>query len=305
MMKTQGMGRIKYLLTGCIFATVILAVAGGTRTPVVTPGGTVLAKQEWLVPVLPDSISFCGEPAPMNDQFIAEQLEREVLYNYYQPNQILYVIKLSRRYFPLIEARLAANGVPSDLKYLCIAESNLQNAISKAGAVGFWQFMRGTAPGFGLEVSAEVDERYHIEKSTDAACKYLKAAYNKFGSWTAAAASYNCGQGGYNSRARFQGTNHYYDLVLPEETSRYVFRILTFKYFLENANALGFVVNEGEGYEPISYKRVKVSGSVANLNDFAVKQGVSFKTLVDHNPWIRGRALSNPKKKTYEFLIPQ
>lgn len=260
---------------------------------------------QFSVPVLPDNLSFCGEEVPLQDRSVSEKLEREVLYNFYQPHQILYIIKLSRRYFPLIEERLKVNGVPADMKYLCVAESNLQNAISKVGATGFWQFMKGTAPGFGLEVNAEVDERYHVEKSTDAACKYLKAAYARFGSWTAAAASYNCGQGGFSSRASFQKTSVYYDLALPDETSKYVFRILTFKYFLENAPGLGFNVAEEEGYHPITFRKVAVQGTVENLTSFAASHSISYKTLVEHNPWIRGRKLTNPSKKKYEFLIPQ
>lgn len=263
------------------------------------------AVRQWIQPPLPDSMSFSGEPVPLNRRDIREQLERELLYIYYLPNQVMYVIKLSQRYFPLIEQRLKANGVPTDMKYLCVAESNLQNAISKAGAVGFWQFMKGTALGYGLEVNNEVDERYHIEKSTDAACKYLKAAFAKYGSWTAAAASYNCGQGGYSSRSSFQKTTDYYDLVLPDETSKYVFRILTFKYLLENSAQLGFTVEESERYPPIPVKQISVSQRVGNLNDFAASHSISFKTLVQHNPWIRGRQLTNTPGKKYIFKIPE
>ena len=202
--------------------------------------GTSVAVSErplFQPPPLPDSMHFAGEAVPLHRRDIREQLDREVLYNYYLPNNILYIIKLTRRYFPMIEERLRANGVPVDMKYLCVAESNLQNLISKAGAVGFWQFMSGTAPGYGLEVNTYVDERYHVEKATDAACTYLKRAYEMFGSWTAAAASYNCGLAGYRSQALFQQKMNYYDLNLPEETNRYVFRILTFKYFITQAQA--------------------------------------------------------------------
>lgn len=258
----------------------------------------------WRVPPLPDSIQFCEESVPLYRQDIREQFERELLYSYYLQNQVLYAIKLSRRYFPVIEARLRANGLPDDMKYLCVAESNLQNAISKAGAVGFWQFMKSTGPAYGLEINQEVDERYHVEKSTDAACKYLKAAYNKFGSWTAAAASYNCGQGGYSARAAFQKTNNYYDLFLPDETNKYVFRILSFKYLLENPARFGFMIDESEGYAPVSHKKITVNSRIPDLTSFAAKHSISYKTLVQHNPWIRGRQLSNSSGKTYEILIP-
>lgn len=259
----------------------------------------------YAVPSLPKELSFCGEAVPLEDRSISERFERELLYNYYQPHQVLYIIKLSRRYFPLIEERLRANGVPEDLKYLCVAESNLQNAISKVGATGFWQFMKVTAPGYGLEVNAEVDERYHVAKSTNAACKYLKAAYKKFGSWTAAAASYNCGMGGYSGRSTFQQTTDYYNLALPDETSKYVFRILTFKYFMENAASLGFKVAEEEGYHPVRYKKITVNTGVANFAEFAKKQGINYKILVEHNPWIRSKKLTNAAKKNYEILIPE
>lgn len=259
---------------------------------------------QYQPPPLPDSLTFAGEPVPLHRQDIREQLDREVLYNYYLPNNILYIIKLTSRYFPLIEERLRANGIPDDMKYLCVAESNLQQLISKAGAVGFWQFMPGTAPSYGLEVNAFVDERYHIEKSTDAACSYLKAAYKKFGSWTAAAASYNCGQGGYDSQARFQRSRNYYDLMLPEETNRYIFRILTFKYFITQAGRLGFIVPPAEAYPVLQVKRLSITEGIPNLTDFALRQGISYKTLKRYNPWLRGRSLPARKGKTYIIHLP-
>src|SRR5688572_16803665 len=200
------------------------------------PGTPITGKNDqvynWTSPPLPSKIDFAGEETPLHRWEVKEQLDREVLFNYYNQNNILYMLKLAGRYFPLIEERLKANGLPDDFKYLCIAESNLANAISRAGAVGFWQFMKGTAPGYNIEITDNVDERYHVAKSTDAACKYLLNAYSKFGSWTGAAASYNCGMGGYNNHSSFQGTTNYYDLLLPDETQRYIFRILAFKYLL-------------------------------------------------------------------------
>ncbi|MGN6491557.1 MAG: lytic transglycosylase domain-containing protein [Agriterribacter sp.] len=291
------------LLATGICMGVVLVILTGYRNEL--PRKPLPAGMQWSVPPLPDSIQFCEESVPLYRQDIREQFERELLYSYYLQNQVLYVIKLSRRYFPIIEAKLRENGLPDDMKYLCVAESNLQNAVWKAGAAGFWQFMTGTAPAYGLEVNQEVDERYHIEKSTDAACKYLKAAYNRLGSWTAAAASYNCGQGGYSTRAGFQKTKNYYDLLLPDETNKYVFRILAFKYLLENPGRLGFVVIEREGYAPLVYKSVIVNTAIPDLTSFAAKHSISYKTLVWHNPWIRGKQLSNPKGKNYQILIPQ
>jgi hypothetical protein len=263
------------------------------------------ANPEWRVPVLPQQLAFAGETVPLDRWEVKERLERELLVNTYSPANILYLLKLSGRYFPTISDRLKANGVPDDFKYLCIAESNLQGgAVSKAGAVGFWQFMNGTAPGFGLETNSMVDERMDIAKSTDAACRYLKQAYAKFGTWTGAAASYNCGQGGYNGQVTFQRSTNYYDLQLPEETNRYIFRILAFKHILENADALGFKVSEGERYSDVPYRTITVTSSIANLADFAIQNGTTYKMLRLMNPWLRGRALTVTGGKSYVIKLP-
>jgi membrane-bound lytic murein transglycosylase D len=256
-------------------------------------------------PPLPKTISFAGEAVPMDRWEIRDLFDRELVVNYYATGSMLYVVKLSQRWFPLIEERLKANGIPDDFKYLCVAESNLQNLISKVGATGFWQFMPGTAPSYGLEVNSEVDERYHVLKSTDAACKYIQQAYDKLGSWTAAAASYNCGQGGYNVQAIFQRSANYYDLMLPEETNRYIFRILTFKYLLEDAGKMGFVVNNNERYAPLKLRGVPVTKSIPNLVSFAQEQGVNYKVLKICNPWLRGRSLTARAGKQYVIMLPE
>jgi membrane-bound lytic murein transglycosylase D len=258
----------------------------------------------WHAPQIPEKMDFAGEEVPLDRWEVREELDRQLLYNYYWQNNMLYIIKLSNRYFPLIEERLKANGVPEDFKYLCVAESNLQNAISKVGATGFWQFMKGTAPGYNLEVNEQVDQRYDVIRSTDAACKYLKLAYKKFGSWTAAAASYNCGQGGYNSRAVAQRTKNYYDLLLPEETNRYIFRILTFKYLIENATELGYVLEKDDLYLMPETRTIKVSSSIPNLTDFAIKEGTTYKMLKLLNPWLRANSLTIKNGKTYEIRLP-
>lgn len=255
-------------------------------------------------PSTPHSLSFAGEPVPMDRRDVKEQFERELLINYYMPGNILYMLKLSTRYFPLIEKELKANNVPDDFKYLCVAESNLQNAVSRVGASGFWQFMKGTAPAYGLDINATVDERYHVQKSTRAACDYLKRAYQKFGNWTAAAASYNCGIGGYADRSNFQGSGNYYDLVLPEETQRYIFRILVFKYLLNNADSLGFVVPDLGYYAPEKTRSVRVTGSIPNLASFARENGSNYKILKQMNPWLRGRSLTVAPGKNYTILLP-
>jgi hypothetical protein len=260
---------------------------------------------ERTAPELPKEISFAGEAVPLEKWEVKERLDREVLFNYYNTPNILFLLKLSNRYFPAITERLKANGVPEDFKYLCVAESNLlPNAISSAKAVSFWQFLSGTGAGFGLEVNSEVDERYHIEKATDAACQYLKQAYSKFGSWTAAAASYNCGQGGYNGQATAQKTKYYYDLLLPEETNRYLFRILAFKHLLDNASSLGFVLKEEEKYTEPPHRIVKVTSTISNLAQFALDNGTSYKVIRVMNPWLRGRQLTVRNGKAYELKLP-
>lgn len=259
-----------------------------------------------VVPELPKEISFAGEATPLDRWEVRERLDREILFNYYNTPNILFLLKLSNRYFPVIAERLKANGVPEDFKYLCVAESNLlPAAISSAKAVSFWQFLSGTGAGFGLEVNSEVDERYHVEKATDAACRYLKQAYSKFGTWTAAAASYNCGQGGYNAQATAQQTRNYYDLLLPEETNRYIFRILAFKHLLTNAASLGFVLKEEEKYTEPPHRIVQVQTSIPSLTQFAINNGTSYKVLRIMNPWLRGRQLTVRNGKTYELKLPQ
>lgn len=260
----------------------------------------------WKAPSLPSQISFAGEAVPLDRWDVQERFDRELLFNYYGTANVLFLIKLSNRYFPIISERLKANGVPDDFKYLCVAESNLlSGATSRSGAKGFWQFMDGTAPGYGLVSNDQIDERSDIAKSTDAACKYLRRAYEKFGSWTAAAASYNCGMGGYNGQATFQQTTNYYDLLLPEETNRYIYRILAFKHLLENTDKLGFKVEEKEQYANIPYREIQVTSSIPNLAQFAIENGTSFKILRQMNPWLKGRSLTVSGGKTYTLRMPQ
>ena len=260
---------------------------------------------EWQPPKLPEQLSFAGETVPLDRWDVKERLDREVLFNFYGQANMLFLLKLSNRYFPAISERLKANGVPDDFKYLCVAESNLlATAISSAGAVSFWQFLKGTAPGYNLVVNNEIDERYDVEKATDAACRYFKQAYARFGSWTAAAASYNCGQGGYSTQSNFQKTNNYYDLLLPEETNRYIFRILAFKHLLENAESLGFTLKEEDKYQPIPFRVVEVKTSVADLTRFALDNGSNYKILKLLNPWLRAKSLTVTGGKTYYIKLP-
>ncbi len=261
---------------------------------------------KWYAPALPEQLSFAGEEVPLHRWDVKEKFDKEYLKNYYDQGNILYLLKLAERNFPIISERLKANGVPDDFKYVCVAESNMQGwAVSKAGAVGYWQFMSGTAPGYGLEVHSNVDERRHLVKATDAASKYFKQAYKKFGNWTAAAASFNCGMGGYNKWATFQKTTNYYDLLLPEETNKYIFRITAFKHLMENAGDLGFIVEDNEKYKDIPFENIPVTSSIPNLVDFALKNGTTYKVLQTMNPWLTGQSLTVHSGKKYIIKLPK
>jgi len=260
---------------------------------------------QWHAPALPASIDFCGEPVPLDKWEVREKLEREVLVNSYLHGSQLYILKLSGRYFPIIEERLKANNIPDDFKYVCVAESALQqNALSGVGAASFWQFMKDTGPRYGLEINDEVDERFHVVKATDAACMYFKDAYAKFGSWTAAAASYNCGQAGYANQAEFQQATNYYDLIFPDETNRYLFRIIALKHLLTHAKAFGMIIEPSEEYKPLRSRTVVVDKTIPNLTDFAKENGSSYKMLKIYNPWLRAHKLTVKPGKKYEILFP-
>ncbi|MBA2747130.1 MAG: lytic transglycosylase domain-containing protein [Flavisolibacter sp.] len=261
-------------------------------------------ENRWTAPEMPEQLSFASENVPLERWDVKEKFDRELLLNYYSPGHILYLVKLANKNFPIISERLKAQGVPDDFKYLCIAESMMQSwAVSKVGAVGYWQFMPGTAPGYGLTVNEQVDMRRDLERSTDAAAQYLKQAYAKFGNWTAAAASYNCGMGGYNGQATFQRTKNYYDLHLPEETNKYIFRILAFKHLIGNHEALGYHVKDADKYQPEAYRTVRVNSSIPDLAKFAIDQGTNYKILRLMNPWIKGKSLSGGK--SYVLKLPE
>lgn len=259
---------------------------------------------KWYTPEVPKNMTFAGEKVPLERWDIKESLDRELLINSYSHSQTLYAMKRAYRYFPMIEERLKANGVPEDFKYLCVAESHLQNATSNAGAVGFWQFMRDTGPRYGLVINDDVDERYNPKKATDAACRYLKESYAKFGSWTAAAASYNCGQGGYNGHSTFQQASNYYDVQLPDETMRYIFRIVALKYIFTNPEKMGFMLQPEDQYKPYKTRSITVDKTIPNLAQWALDNGSNYKMLKTLNPWLRSRQLSVSAGKTYEIELP-
>lgn len=259
-------------------------------------------------PSVPKMIVFAGDTIRFDRQDIYERMDRELIsFTYMHTNSTL-MLKRSERIFAKVVPILRANGVPEDLKYLMAIESNFDpKALSSAGAAGLWQFTKSTAKEYGLEVSSEVDERYHIEKETVAACEYLLKAHDKYGDWMTVAASYNGGQNGISKRIENQRQRKAMDLWLVEETSRYMFRILAAKMFFEDPTSFGFYVREKDKYpvEPKPKETVSVSGPIENLVDFAEEHGIRYATLKGANLWLRDSKLTNKAGKTYEIVIPR
>ncbi len=256
-------------------------------------------------PYMPAQMEFAGENVPLNNYEVKERLDRELLVNTYWHSFTLLSIKRSNRWFPVIEPILKRNNIPDDFKYLALIESGLANVISPAGATGYWQFLEKTAKEYGLTVNKEVDERYHVEKSTEAACRYLQKAYDLFGSWTVAAASYNMGIDGVAKQLERQRTKNYYNLVLGEETSRYMSRILSVKLILENPKRYGYDLKEEELYPPLQTKDMLVDSSINDLALFAINNGYNYKVLKMYNPWLRDVTLTNKNRVQYYFKFPE
>lgn len=254
--------------------------------------------------VLPSTIDFAYEKTPLHIVDVRERLDREMVINTNLHSTTTLILKRANRVFPIIEPILAKYGIPDDFKYLAVIESGLVNVVSPAGARGVWQFMPQTAKEKGMEVNDLIDERYHLEKSTEAACKYLLEAKNKFGSWTLAAAAYNGGMGGINKQIENQKVSDYYDLLLTEETSRYVFRILALKEIMKNPIKYGFDIPTEQLYHPIETKKIEVDSTITDLAVFAKGLGINYKILKLHNPWLRDKKLDNKAKKLYVLEIP-
>lgn len=267
-----------------------------------TLDGDNLGPQYFSVKV-PSYIDFAGEPVPTHIPDVKERLERELLVTAYRHSNTFLMLKRQTRWFPEIEQILREEGVPDDFKYLCVAESGMAQVVSPARAVGFWQFLERTGKEYGMEINSEVDERYHVEKSTRAACQYLKQAKAKFGNWTDAAASYNMGMGGLNNQMTRQGERNYYDLLLNQETSRYVFRILAFKEVLSNPQKYGFMLDYQDQYQPYQYREVVVDYTIDDFGNFAKQHNTNYKTLKILNPWLRDKNLT-VQKNTYRIKVP-
>jgi hypothetical protein len=257
----------------------------------------------YAVPI-PEDISFAGEKPPLSDPDVYERLDKEMLVNTYWQSNTLLLFKRANRYFPIIEPVLKKNGVPDDFKYLALIESGLTNVVSPAGAAGFWQFLKDSGKEFGLEINGEVDERYHVEKATQAACNYLLAAKEKFGSWTLAAASYNMGMSGLARQLERQGATDYYDILLNSETSRYVLRMMAVKAIMEDPTMYGFHFRQKDLYAPLAYNTITLDTSVSNFANYAAHYGISYKTLKYYNPWLRDSYLKVPSGKSYELQLP-
>jgi hypothetical protein len=252
-----------------------------------------------------DDIYFADERVPLEMFNIRERYERELLSNTYFHSNTMVLLKRSKRWFPVIEPILQKYGVPEDFKYLCVIESNLSNVVSPAGAAGFWQFMKSTAQEYGLEINKEIDMRYNVELETEAACKYFLKAYERFGSWTLVAAAYNAGSSRVSKFMKEQGVTSYYDMLMAEETERYVFRIIAIKTIFENPEKYGIYVSNSLAYEPYKYKNVIVKENIDNLAEFAKKHDITYKLLKVFNPWLRSNSLTVKKGKVYEIKIPK
>lgn len=300
------MSRSLKLFLGATAAFAFLAVfTSGKETP--PPSPTKVFNRTVYIPHVDATGDywFAGERIPVENFDVRERLERELVVNTFYHSATILNLKNATRFFPVIEPILKEHGIPDDFKYLAVAESNLRNETSPAGAKGVWQFMKGTAGDYGMEVNSEVDERYHLEKSTRAACKYLKKRYEKFGSWVMAAASYNMGSTGLLGDMETQKFDSYWDLNLNAETSRYVFRIVAIKEVMEHPDNFGFDLGDEERYEPLDdYAVVTVDKSIPNLGDFAKKYGTTYRMLKIYNPWLKKHKLTNSKGKTYEIKIP-
>lgn len=256
------------------------------------------------LPVLPEEMLFCGQKISLVDEDIRERLDKEILVNAYYQSATLQALKRANRYFPVIERILKENSIPEDFKYLAVIESGLVQAVSPAGAQGFWQFMPGTAKEHDLLMNGEVDERLNIEKSTKAACDYLRYANDTLKDWVLAAASYNRGIGGVRSDMRWQGTTNYFDTHMNSETGRYVFRILAMKLIFENPDAYGYNVKEIELYKPFKTFSVTINNSISNLAEWSIEKGINYKILIKLNPWLLGNKLTI-HKRSFKIKLPK
>lgn len=255
--------------------------------------------------VLPARVEFAGEETPLSLYYVREGLDRELTVNTYWHSSTILMLKKAARYFPTIVPILKSYGVPEDFKYLVLIESGLTNAVSPAGAAGFWQFLPETGKRYGLEINDEVDERYNLEKATHAACKMLKETKSIFKNWTLAAAAYNAGEGKILKELNRQKVDNYYDLYLNAETSRYIYRILALKLLYEHPTEFGFYLRKKDQYPPIPTYTVTADSTIKDLISFAGYHNINYRVLKEFNPWLIKDRLTNTTGKKYSFLIPK
>ncbi|PIE87094.1 MAG: murein transglycosylase [Bacteroidetes bacterium] len=262
-----------------------------------------IERQGVTYPDLPKEMTLFGEKIKLDNFDVRERLDKEVIVNTYYHSSTIQILKKANRYFPMIEKILAEEGIPEDMKYLCVIESALNQATSPSGAKGFWQFMPAAGKENGLKINKEVDERFHVEKSTRAACSYLKTARRNFSNWILASASYNCGIGGLKRVMKEQGAKDFFELYMNRETTRYVFRIMALKILMENPAAYGFDPSQMELYEPIKTRKITVSESIKDLADWAKEQGSNLRMLKVLNPWLISNKLT-VSESTYIIELP-
>jgi membrane-bound lytic murein transglycosylase D len=253
---------------------------------------------------LPQTLNLAGERVPLEIPDVRERMDRELLVNTYWQSNGLLLLKRANKYFPIIEPLLKQYGLPDDFKFLALAESGFTDETSTVGAAGMWHFMKTTGKEFGLEINKNVDERYDIEKSTRVAADYLKKARNRFGSWTLAAAAYNAGNYGISKRIDAQNVDNYYDALLPDETERYIFRIIALKEIINNPKKYGFIYKKDDLYTLQKTYTIQVDTTITNIASFAKGFGINYKELKIHNPWLRENKLNNKSRKLYQIKIP-
>ena len=314
--------RTRNLLLACGFAIILIGVTAAITFSIAQDAGADpdTAFMESLNPdvlvfdrmdqnvhdiTLPDTMTFCGESIPLDRFYVRESLEREVLVNSYLHSSTLLMLKRTTRWFPVLKPIMQKNGLPEDFIYLAMIESSLTNAVSPSKAVGFWQFLEGTGKEYKLEINKEVDMRYNQELETVAACKFLKDSYRRWGSWITAAAAYNCGNGRISKTMDEQRVTSYFDMILPNETERYVYRLLAFKLITEDPAKYGFHISDEGWYQPLEYKTITVTESIPDLVEFAISHGTNLKMLKYYNPWLRSNKLTISEGNSYQIKLPK
>jgi membrane-bound lytic murein transglycosylase D len=300
-----GLAAIAVVISG-LFIQAIQSPMSAGNTQDISATKEQLAPQILRVEALdiPNVMTFAGERVPLQDTDVRERLDREIHVNTYWHSNMLLMIKKANRFFSEIEPLLKKYNLPDDFKYLAVAESGLDNVTSHAGASGFWQFMKATGKEYGLEINNYVDERFNLELATKVAAQYLINSKELFGSWTNAAAAYNAGNAGITKQMKRQDATDYYSLLLNSETGRYVFRILAFKEILSNPEKYGFYVDQQDLYQVIPTKTIIIDTPVEDFAKFAKQQGINYKILKIHNPWLRDTYLKNASGKAYSIKIP-